>query len=345
MHTTKQLTPLFEVCAEIGNQVADHDGFVSVRRLLERFRTTLRLRPLLVEGMIGSTHSAEGQLPEWTVLIDSERYPEVADSLNGETLAKPLPVRFRFTVAHELAHSLTFRAGEFGVKLDGVAENSKNNSELVKAIEKETDRLAPLLLCPERVLCDRLRSLEGPADLTFLAKLRRDCGISREVLLNRLSLSRAMDQTGLWQRPHLRDFGVAIGEWNATGQATLRRWPVFFNFNRLVPKGLLTVTAQDKMPFESAFGKENLAAVESNIEVASISPAGTTAAPEAGQMSIEISAESTRRAQGAAFLVLVRNSQIREEVAEFEKVRKSGRLRGKTSSEFGTAQPPFRKSS
>jgi len=343
MHTTRTLAPLFEACTQIGNQVADHDGFVSVRRLLERFRTTLRLRPLLVEGMIGSTQSAEGQLPEWTVLIDSERYPEVEDLIDGETLAKPLPARFRFTVAHELAHSLSFRTGEFGVKLEGIAEDSKSKSEMVEAIEKTTDRLAPLLLCPERVLCDRLRSLEGPLDLPFLAKLRRDCGISREVLLNRLSLSRAMDQTGLWQRPHLRDFGVAIGEWNTTGQATLRRWPVFFNFSRLVPKGLLTLTAQDKMPFEAAFGKESLSAIQSNAEVILPTAAGTTAAPEAGQMFIEISAESTRRAPGVAFLIFVRNSQIREEVQTFEEVRKSGRLRSKTSSEFGAGQAQFRK--
>lgn len=343
MPTTDNLAPLFEVCTQIGNQVADDDGFVSVRRLLERFRTKLRLRPLLVEGMIGSTHSAEGQLPEWTVLIDSERYPEVANSINDETLAKPLPARFRFTVAHELVHSLSFRTGEFGIKLEGVTENSKNKSELVETIEKGTDRLAPLLLCPERDLCDRLRNLEGPLDLTFLTKLRRDCGISHEVLLNRLSLSRTMDQTGLWQRPHLRDFGIAIGDWNATGHVTLRRRPVFLNFSRLVPKGLLTLTAQDKVPLETAFGQKSLLAIESSIEVTSTTPAGTAASPDAGQMSIEISAENTRRAPGAAFLVLVRNSQIREDVEAFEKIRRSGRLGRKIPADFSAAPHSFRK--
>jgi hypothetical protein len=118
---------------------------------------------------------------------------------------------------------------------------------------------------------------------------------------------------------------------------------MFLNFGRLVPKGLLTLTAQDKVPFESAFGKESLAAIESSIDVASTTPAGTAASPEAGQMSIEISAENTRRAPGMAFLVLIRNSQIREEVEAFEKIRRSGRLRRKAPPDFAEAQHPLQK--
>src|SRR5438552_4876718 len=117
MPAAQNLGPLFQACTDIANQVADNDGFVSIRRLLDRFRTNLRMRPLLVEGMIGSTHSANGQPPQWTVLADSERYPDVGPSLDKECAAEPLTAQFRFTVAHELAHSLAFRTSECGVRL------------------------------------------------------------------------------------------------------------------------------------------------------------------------------------------------------------------------------------
>src|SRR5690242_14541181 len=122
MSATQNLAPLFKACTDIANQIADGDGFVSIRRLLERFRTNLRMRPLLVEGMIGSSHSVDGQPPQWTILVDSERYPDVETSMDGENAGHPLSTRFRFTVAHELAHSLAFRTSEFGVRLEGFSD-------------------------------------------------------------------------------------------------------------------------------------------------------------------------------------------------------------------------------
>jgi hypothetical protein len=327
MSATQNLAPLYKACTDIANQIADSDGFVSIRRLLERFRTNLRMRPLLVEGMIGSTHSVEGQTPQWTILIDSERYPHVASSIDGESTASPLTARFRFTVAHELAHSLAFRTGEFGVKLDGFSGRSESRSTLVQEIEREADHLAPLLLCAEQVLTDRLCQLTEPIDLTFITKLQRDCGISYEVLLNRLALSRAMDRSGLWQRPHLREFGVVIGEWNSPSEANFRRWPSFLNFSRLLPKGILNVTQQDKVPFEVAFGPGSLALVTKGTHLHLTTPAGTGATPDVAQMSIEIVAEHVNPVPGSLFLVLVRNSQIRAEVEEFEKIRRSTRIR------------------
>jgi hypothetical protein len=278
--------------------------------------------------MIGSIHSADGRPIEWIVLVDSERYSDVEASIDCECATKPLPAQFRFTVAHELAHSLAFRTSEFGVKLEGLSDGHRNNSALVEEIERQTDYLAPLLLCAEQVLTDRLRGLTEPIDLSFLTKLRRECGISQEILVNRLALSRRMDQTGLWQRPHLREFGLAIGEWNTSSKAVFRRFPTLLNFSQLVPKGLLTVTEQDKVPFELAFGEESLEALRSGTDVMLTTLAGTAASQDVGQMVIEISAENVKRTPGSIFLALVRNRQIRLEVEEFEKIRKSGRVRG-----------------
>lgn len=328
MPAAQNLGPLFNACTDIANQIADSDGFVSIRRLLDRFRTNLRLRPLLVEGMIGSTRSVDGQPPQWTILVDSERYPDVGTSIDGESAAKPLTARFRFTVAHELAHSLAFRTSEFGVRLEGYSDKPEGKSALVQQIEREADQLAPLLLCAEQVLTDRLRQLTGPIDLPFVTKLWRDCGISREVLLNRLALSRSMDRAGLWQRPHLREFGLAIGEWNSPTEATFQRWPLFHNFSRLVPKGLLTVAEQNKVPFEVAFGEGSLAVVTNGTDLLLTTPAGTATSPDVAQMPIEIAVEHVKRAPGSLFMVLVRNRQVRADVEEFENIRRSGRTRG-----------------
>jgi hypothetical protein len=136
-----------------------------------------------------------------------------------------------------------------------------------------------------------------------------------------------MDRTGLWQRPHLREFGLAIGEWNSPAEATFRRWPLFLNFSRLVPKGLLTMTEQDKLPFEVAFGEGSLALATNGTDLLLTTPAGTATSPDVSQIPIEIAAENVKRAPGSLFLALVRNRQIRAEVDEFEKIRKSHQVR------------------
>jgi hypothetical protein len=278
--------------------------------------------------MIGSIQSGKGQLPEWMVLIDSERYPGLESSISQESVSQPLPATFRFTVAHELAHSLAFRSGEFGVSFDGVSEGPESRTALVKAIEEETDRLAPLLLCSERVIIAELRGLKGPLDLGYVTRLLRQSGMSREVFINRLALSRALDRDSLWQRPHLREFGLAIGVWDESGKAALRRWPVLLNFSRLTPKGFLAMHDRDRIPFELAFGAESLAATQNWNEVHVTSSAGTLACPDAGQLALEISIENTEHVAGSSFLTLVRNRQIRSEIEEFERIRSSGRIRG-----------------
>ncbi len=321
MLSPDRLAPLFKVCLDIANEVSDEDGFVRIGALIERFHTTLRLRPLLVEGMMGSRSSGSGATPEWTVLIDSERYPDVEGSLSSERYGNPLPHRFRFTVAHELAHSLAFRSSEFGIALEGVSESAEGNAALVKAIEQNTDRLAPLLLCAEKSLTGPLLQLKGPVGIDFLTALRRNHGLSREVLLGRLALSRSMDRAGHWQRLQLREFGLAIGEWTSGEKATLRHWPVFLNFSRSVPKGLLQLQDRDRVPFDIAFGRDALAALKERGNVAIRSRAGTRASPEVEEMAVELEIEKGAQAVGSSFLVLVRDSRIHGEIDEFDRVR------------------------
>src|SRR5580704_4343442 len=92
---------LANICTQMGNLCADTNGFVSVRSLLERFQTKLIARPLLVEAMIASMPNAESEGSRWAVLVDSERYPVSQLDIERESFSQTLPVRFRFTVAHE----------------------------------------------------------------------------------------------------------------------------------------------------------------------------------------------------------------------------------------------------
>jgi hypothetical protein len=310
--------PLFNACADIGNEAVDARGFISVRRLLERFHTKLRLRPLLVEGMIGSTTSSNGR-PTWTILIDSERYRGIEDAIQSESAANPLTPRFRFTVAHELAHSLAFRTSEFGITPPNRSATAANKSAVVRAIETETDQLAPLLLCAESTLASRLKNLSGPIDLELLGPLRRECGMSREVLLNRLALSRALDRTGLWQRAQLQDFGLAIGERQSGETESLRRDPVFLNFSRAVPRGLLIARQRDRVPLEVAFGVNAWGAAR---EKTTVGRAGTASSPDAEEMTVEIEIERDSPHSESEFLILVRDKNIRRAIQDLEIARR-----------------------
>ncbi len=105
---------LAAICNAVGEACSDEHGFVAVRSLLSRFKAELILRPLLVEAMIASVELHDSSA-RWAVLVDSERYPLDTGAIQRESLGSPLPARFRFTVAHELAHAVAFRPSEFGV--------------------------------------------------------------------------------------------------------------------------------------------------------------------------------------------------------------------------------------
>jgi hypothetical protein len=329
MSMTAALMPAIKACTAIGNESAETDGFVPIRKLLARFQTSLKVRPLLVEGMIASTSKHNDGLTtsaQWVVLVDSERYTISDGDLQAESSAKPLPARFRFTVAHELAHSMAFRPTEFGLELTGVSGKLDSRAAQVEAIEKETDRLAQLLLCPEQTLSHRLRGFSGPLKVEHLASMARELGVSRYVLLNSLSLSLSLDSSGLWERPHLRDLGIAIGERLENGGAVLRKWPLFINFSRgIVPRPFSLLRNQDRVPVNVAFGGDASHSLIKNGEIKVLTEAGTATSPTAEQMMIEISAERGSRIPGSKFLILLRDTRAHKAIEEFERIRSTSR--------------------
>src|SRR5438105_4521541 len=104
-------------CLAISNEVGSPSGFVSVRKLLERFGVSIYIRPLLVEGMLASLPVPESCATKLTVLLDSDTFSVTNKDIAAEAEDSPLPTRFRATVAHELLHSLAFRPSHFGLRL------------------------------------------------------------------------------------------------------------------------------------------------------------------------------------------------------------------------------------
>jgi len=315
MLAANELERFAEVCTAIGNEVADNDGFVSVRNLLARFHTSLLIRPLLVEGMLASVKHKTGNnfdVSQWTVLLDSETYPINELHVKEESQDQPLPSRLRNTIAHELVHSLAFRPSEFGIRLRKYQNSEKSQRALVQAIEWETERLSPLLLWPEKTLAKLLSGKKQSLSVEDLRWVCRSMGISRYVLVNRLRLLRPTDANGFRYRDGLKDLAIGIGMWIDGGNAVLRNWPIFVNFDRnIVPAFLHKLLHQDRTPAKIVFAGVNFAMCggsQNTIEF--LTDAGSSAVPNAEKMNVQCSIEHMNKKTGSEFLYVIRKQAV-----------------------------------
>lgn len=248
MMSSSVVRQLEEACIRIGNDVADDDGFSPIRNLLGRFQTSLISRPLLVEGMLATVEESSdaGVASRWAVLVDDEQYKITEASLREECSRRPLPSRIRNTIAHELVHSLAFRPTAFGLRLIARANEKESAAQLVEVIERETERLSPLLLCSEKALKRLLSSSQADISVDDLVVACREYGISRYVLINRLRLLRSTDRDGLLEHKRLQNVAIGLVEWKG-GIALMRSWPLFMKFERnVVPQFLLEAMEQDR---------------------------------------------------------------------------------------------------
>jgi hypothetical protein len=302
------LAKIAELCKAIGNEATDDAGFVPVRHLLSRFHADLFIRPLLVEGMLASVKPGPKKGNRWAVLVDSEKYPFSLHDVDEERPTRPLPDRMRNTIAHELVHSLAFRPSEFGMQLNAKTDTRETLREFVKGIERETERLSPLLLWSEKALAMLLRGRKETLRLSDLLHVLENVGISRYVLVNRLLLLRpASDSDGFLFSAGLRNLAVGLGTWGPKN-AYIKGWPLFWNFDDgIVPSFLLKAQGRERLPAETLFlddtfamrgGPNNLVELEAD--------AGTRAIPNAAKIKIQIAVEEGLRKQDEEFLFVVR---------------------------------------
>jgi hypothetical protein len=295
---------LAKICTQMGNLCADANGFVSVRSLLERFQTKLIARPLLVEAMIASMPSAESEGSRWAVLVDSERYPVSQLDIERESFSQTLPVRFRFTVAHELAHSVSFRPTEFGMQGQYAKGKGGSRREIVEAVEHETDRVAPLLLLPDESVRKCLAG-RRPLDARELKVLCDNFGVSRPALINRLALFlRPADPSYIREPEALENVGIGLGEWDSQGLARLRKWPLFVNFhNQIVPTLFTQLARQDYLTVDSFIDDKSFALCGgANSSVELTCAAGLPGLKADERMDVRITVETSSTRPGSRFL-------------------------------------------
>ena len=308
---TNNFAAFANACRSIAEDVVDENGFVAVRALLRRFNTQLLLRPLLVEAMLCELpdrgQESISDQDRWVVLVDSERYPIDAQDIDAESIHRPLSARFRNTVAHELAHSLAFRHEEFGAKL--LIKNAhKSGKDSVQEIEQSVEKASPILLLPSGAMAQAFLPSAGQLTSEYLSEVRKSKGVSRDILINRLSLFKGMDQRLVELRPCLNNVAIGIGEWNNEGCAVFHKWPLYVNFDRnIMPSIVLSLMVKKFVLAQEIFSDNNFVACGGNDHSTSaLLDAGTPRNPKTEKMRITCTIERTsHRPKNRFFFVLV----------------------------------------
>jgi hypothetical protein len=327
MLSPREVASFAAVCGQIGNELANESGFVAIRDLLDRFHTEIRLRPLLVEGMLASIEdkgSGEASTHHWAVLIDSETYRVTEADIAHETSDRPLPARLRNTVAHELVHSLAFRPSEFGIKLQVTDGGTESKYDLVRSIEQATESLSPLLLLPEKALSTLLRGRSTQVSVEELDALREELAISRPLLISRLAQLSPNSSDGMRDLPALRNMGIGIGEWTRDGTAVLRSWPLYINFeNNIAPAVFRKLRHQDRISATNVF-PDNSFALSGGVDCTTkfVSDAGLLDSPASEKIPVVCAISKPRKTIGSSFIYVMHRPSSIGRGSSLEDIRK-----------------------
>lgn len=314
MSLAPHLKQLAARCNHIAGEISDADGFVSVRRLVDRFGASLLIRPLLVEGMLASSEApSEDQQREnrhrWYLLIDSETYEVDDREIAEERFGFPLSARMRNTVAHELAHSLAFRHNEFGVEFPRSFNSQKSKQAFVETVERETEKLSPLLLLTDTLLAQIFSIEKDRISVQELCSMAQKAGVSRYVLINRIQLLEMIDPQRLRSRRCLSNIAIGIGHWLSESEASLKVWPLFSNFEGgKVPNFIFQLQKRIPLDAKSIFSDSSFCLCGGSSETIEMEVyAGTPRNPEVMRLSIRFTVEVGPRKSGNEFLYIVQS--------------------------------------
>lgn len=290
----------FKKLVAIASSIADRssvNGFVPLSRLADEFRADVKFRPLFVEAMIAEPKDKNGR---WLVLVDSETHAITENELKNENESRPLTVRVRNTIAHELAHTLGRRAGEFGF------ESGLSREELVHELESETERLSPALLIPIKTIETACQTTERFC-VENLCALRDRLAVSSQVLVARFSLLQAQDGHPLRFNRNLAEIAFGVGTYANSNTPTLEFWPVFSNFTSFAPEFLLQLRAKQPVSVTELFSSPDFYLNRgSEFSVQSEINFGTPAHPTAEKAAVVFSVESIERTAGTPFLWMLK---------------------------------------
>jgi len=177
-------------------------------------------------------------------------------------------------------------------------------SEFVRDIEKETERLSPLLLWSKKALAKLLNEKKEPFSVDELRYVAQRTGISRYVLINRLRMLDVSDR--FRDLPRLKNIAIGLAKWNDFGSALLT-WPLFANFDRnVVPTFCLKLIHQNGLLAQEFCSDESFAmcgGLRNSAEL--LTDAGTIQTPNLTKMKIRISAENCEKKAGTEFIYVV----------------------------------------
>ena len=310
-----ELETLTRECLNISNRASDKDHFVAIKKLVECFKARIVLRPLLVEAMLASNAAKQNNTDiYWTVLIDSDRYPNVTQyDIDNETFSSPLPARLRNTIAHELVHTFAFKTnsdGNFDLIKSRHGKIQKN--KFVEQIESDTERLSPLLLISNKYIDSFFNPSKKEIFIDDLKQITKNTGVSRYVLINKMRQLIASGDELIFSRNALRNIAIGIGVWVNSKEAKLKTWPLYINFDNNRPPNFLLNHYKDEIVIPDTAKKSSFILYGgSDISHTFTEYAGTKLRPNLRQLDINFSIEKNEQKKGAEFFFIFKSESIK----------------------------------
>lgn len=302
---SSELKRFAAACAEFGDRAADETGFVALHRVAALLKAEVEFRPMLVEGVIAKPKGPGA----WKVLIDSDMHEVTPEMFASEDRTKPLTARLRNTVAHELLHTLSFRAEEFGFALE--RQEKETRADALKRFEAETESFSPFLLMSQAFLERQLTEQE--LSVSTAVAWRDHWALSREVVVSRLGLMQYLPEFRLRYHNSVSNVAIGLAEWVTPDSATLMEWPLYYSFeNGIVPELVLKARNKGKPRLQDLVvdlacylnGGTNSG---SSVEMA----AGTSNNPSSDRLPVAVTLEPVPREKGETFFVTVRSERRR----------------------------------
>lgn len=169
--------------AEALSCIVSNSQFPVILRLIAARRrvTAVDFRPLLVDAML-TTHKAG-----FRILFNSngEDATDLIVRYQSEDRENLLPPRLRFSLAHEIAHTLFYDLSE---DTPEVSKKLRSGGKLtaLENLEKNCNKLAAALLLPRTMLETAFRQIRKITPEALIA-FSREAGVSLDVLIRRLA--------------------------------------------------------------------------------------------------------------------------------------------------------------
>jgi hypothetical protein len=292
---TDQFDRVMKRVTDIAEKAVDDTGFIPIRELTQRCEAKIQLRPLLVEAIVARSKSVG--IKEWMILLDSERFGDVAQEIEDENATRPLPNRLRNTVAHELAHVIWFN-------VCGIEPIEKKKADEVQNVEHQIESLSPCLLLPYSKLKE---TLSREISVDTLTELRNRAGLSSEAFVQRIKMLRFHDPDSINVGRCLENTAIGVGSWKNSKNTTLQLTPIFSRFSHLAPSLLLQHQSTGIFTVSDAFQEPDFYLNGGSVPItnAEIS-VGTTREPYIEKQRAQLSVEPINKQQSGKYLWTLR---------------------------------------